>query len=454
MNKSIDFNDIQKDFPFLKSVSDQLDKATPDDLVFYHLTSGKKAMEVFRKRLEKGNPGLLILNIDPMIELSCPFLVLSDQYFLSLQKESCDFFYPFCFNDIKIIGITGTNGKTSVGQFLTQILNHCHFSVLTIGTLGFQINGQTVGENPLTTPSYICLRKKVFQYKESFEIIVMELSSHGLIQNRLREIKIDLGIWTNFTRDHLDYHRSMDEYFVAKEKIFDRLVPTGVVILPEEEIKIFDRLKISHRKKVVLTPLKPISSLIRTMPFLFRHGFMYRNILLAMRGVEEVTRIDFKSLDFLTPPTGRFSVIEGQNKIVVIDYAHTPDALKNLLEMASEVFKGKKLNLLFGCGGERDLGKRTLMGLTAQKYADKIYITSDNPRREDPYKIIKDMTSALDCPYTQEVDRKKAIIHAINELNSQEVLLIAGKGHENYQEVDGVRHDFNDMDIVKEIIHD
>ena len=444
------------DISLLRSVKTNLEHSCLEDIVFYRVKPGERALKILVERLTRGNPGLVIFDNLPTIGVEPAHAVVTENDFFNLQKEICNVLYPINFEEKKIIGITGTNGKTSVCHFLSEILGHLGYSVLSIGTTGVGLRGSSgykvLDEFGLTTPAYLYLRKLFFEYREQFDFVVMELSSHGLEQKRMGNVKIDLGIWTNFTRDHLDYHKTMKDYFLAKSEIFHYLKPSAHVVVHNDQNEILDRLEDWHLSKVASFELSELNLLQKNGNSLFMKGFMLKNVATAVFSIKVLLGVEVERLDFLTPPPGRFNIIRKRGKVVVVDYAHTPDALANLICLAKDYFAGKKVNVLFGCGGERDREKRGMMGRVVQKHANKIYLTSDNPRGEDPSEILNHIKLVLSRPFAENIDRRKMIKAAIDDMKADEVLLVAGKGHERYQEVEGIKHPFDDLKIVEECL--
>ena len=445
------------DVSLLKNVEIYLERSQKEDIVFYRIHDGDKASKALEERLKQGCPGMLVFNTSPGIKIETPYTVISGKIFFDFQKEICNVLYPIDFDQKKIIGITGTNGKTSVCHFISEMLTCLGHPTLSVGTLGAVLKTssrrEVLDECGLTTPAYVYLRKLFFQYRDDFNFIVMELSSHGLAQERLADMKIDLGVWTNFTQDHLDYHKTMDNYFLDKSKIFHCLKPSSKVLIHKEQDEILERLDKVKLSRVMLfdhTEIPPFPA--KAHPLLLK-GFMLKNISAAFFSVKELLKMTVNQLDFLTPPPGRFNIVEKDQRVVVVDYAHTPDALENLISLAKEYFVGKKINVLFGCGGERDQAKRGRMGKVVQRHAHKIYLTSDNPRGEDPHEILNQVKPSLgEAQFVEDIDRKKMIKMAIEEMKPDEVLLVAGKGHECYQEICGVKYPFNDLETVKEYL--
>ena len=447
---------LKKNAFLLEGISDELDKSCKKDIVFYRIDGSQQSFKILSERLRRGKPRIIVFNKNPSIEINCAYVIVSEEKFFYFKKKICDVIYPIYLKKSKIVGVTGTNGKTSVCHFISESLVHFGYSVLNLGTTGAKlyspVENKVLEKDGLTTPSYIKLRKLFFENRNCFDFVVMELSSHGLEQDRLGDIKIDLGVWTNFTQDHLDYHKKMEDYFLAKSKIYQCLKPSSKVLVCKNNREILDRLESYQRSQTVLFDVLELISNQKKMNKIFGKGFMLRNVATAFFAVKELLGKEVRCWDFITLPLGRFNIVEKGKKTIVVDYAHTPDALKNLIFLAKEYFINKKISILFGCGGERDKEKRSQMGYVAETHADKIYITSDNPRGEEPTEILNHIKSLLTKPFFENIDRKETIKIAIDEMKQNEVLLIAGKGHECYQEIDGVKHHFNDLEIVRECL--
>ncbi|MCY4524209.1 MAG: UDP-N-acetylmuramoyl-L-alanyl-D-glutamate--2,6-diaminopimelate ligase, partial [Halobacteriovoraceae bacterium] len=376
------------------------------------------------------------------------FCLIHKKNFLSAQKKILDILYPLSQTPI-IAGITGTNGKTTVTALATQIAAILGKKALGVGTLGV-IDAKNDCIYPLqtTTPSYIELRKILYKFKNT-QVFFLETSSHGLCQNRLFDLKLKTCAWTNFTQDHLDYHKDMDSYFLSKLKIIDHLEDNGVLNIPTFEHELFEKIKGHHRVKKA----KSLSQYSLThLPKPFKLQFNQNNLELSLALNEQIwgslPSLDLKSLSL---PKGRFTSIKTKKGTVIIDYAHTPAAIENITQAIKSYFTPKKLSIVFGCGGNRDFSKRAVMGEIACKNADFIYLTSDNPRTESPEKIIEDIKKGcLPDKISCETDRKKAIESALKNMTENEILLIAGKGHEDYQELSNGRIYFSDFKIVED----
>lgn len=425
-------------------LSIHLDKAQTGQIIFYFFEEGKE--DRFFKRYIPGNYLLVVNKIPKGFEPKN--LILVDD-FLKVQQILMDKFYPLKRDSFKLIGITGTNGKTTVAHLSREIATTLGHKAISIGTLGVNSSEKLLEDFGMTTPYYILLRKILFKYQEDYEIFFIEVSSHGLEQKRLYDLKLDGAIWTNFSQDHLDYHHSMDDYFLAKAKIFNYI--NSPLVIPSQQKELAERLK---GNKIKLAPC--LSE--RTLPISFKGGFNQQNLEVSLEINEQVFGIEKKiDLNKLRGPKGRSSLVEVGKSLVVIDYAHTPDALENILKDLKNKYPQKKINLLFGCGGDRDQGKRPLMGKIATSFVDngKIYLTSDNPRGENPIEIISQIKAGIEYNNLEViVERKEALVLALSNLKDGEILLVAGKGHEKYQEIAGVKYPFSDFKVVEDFKND
>ncbi len=375
--------------------------------------------------------------------------------------------FPF-----KTIAVTGTNGKTSVVWYISKILNSLKYNNTTVGTLGHFKNGKKINDINLTTPAYEELFKYGSSNKREKNIYIFEASSHALEQNRLRNYPINIAAITNISKDHLDYHKTFSNYKKSKIKLFTNHLENKGFAIINSRLKNSSELKKKLIKKNV--QLKYFGN--KSLKLVKIKNFVYLNIndkKYKLENLKVKTNIEFENLECaitcclalnisqnkiikvlskVTNPTGRLETIEykKKNSKIIIDYAHTPDALKKILI----AYKIKKIKpaILFGCGGDRDKSKRKSMALIANKYAGKIYITDDNPRNENPSKIRKNILKY--CPRAIEVsDRRKAIKVAIKELKMNEILIVAGKGHEKFQVLKNKTIKFDDFTIVKQLLN-
>ena len=371
----------------------------------------------------------------------------------------------------KTIAVTGTNGKTSVVWYISNILKLLNYENITVGTLGYFKNGKKIHNISLTTPNYEEIYKYGYLNSKNKYFYVFEASSHALDQNRLRNYPIDIAAITNISLDHLDYHKNTSEYKKAKSKLFTKYLSKGGLAIInsklEKILRIDKKLKEKNIKKIYFGKIN--NTLIKEKKFF---TLIVKNKKFKIIKLNQETDIELENLECaincclalninenkilkiiskVSNPPGRLQKIDYLKKksSIIIDYAHTPDALEKILK--AFVSNKIKPNLIFGCGGERDKSKRKHMGLVAKNFAKKVYVTDDNPRNENASIIRKNILKY--CPNGIEIpDRKKAIKKAIDELKMHDTLIIAGKGHKNFQIVKNKKIKFNDAEIVKNFI--
>ena len=373
-----------------------------------------------------------------------------------------------------IIAVTGTNGKSSVANFYFQILKNLKINSAAIGTLGIFYKNKVKRTN-LTTPDIITIHKELnFLKKKKIDNVCLEASSHGLHQNRLDGINFTAGIFTNFTQDHLDYHKNLKNYLQAKLYLFSSLLKKNSFAILDTDIPEFSIIsKICKKRKIKIlsfgskgNAIKLISHYYFGKKQIIKINFLNKiyNIKLDLIGDFQIKNLFaailasylsvknpdqiINVLSKIRSATGRMQYVGNKKKsAVVVDYAHTPDALKKSLQTLAKQFN-KKVDVVFGCGGDRDKGKRYKMGKIANQFASKIYLTNDNPRSENPTSIINQIKTG--CLRGKIIlDRKIAIKTAINNLNTESNLLIAGKGHENYQIINNQKKYFSDQKVSK-----
>ena len=356
-----------------------------------------------------------------------------------------------------IIAVTGTNGKTSVADFFYQILEKNNIPVASIGTLGIRYKKKTIKTN-LTSPDIITLHKNLEKLKKNkIDNIIIEASSHGLSQNRLDNLNLKAGIFTNFSQDHLDYHKTMKKYLRSKLILFSKLLPKKNYIISDKFIKEHLILKkISKKRKLKLLDINKSINEIKKNSLSLIGSFQLKNLSMAILAARlcnlSETKI-YKILHKIKKIDGRLELIKKypNNIKVFIDYAHTPDALNEVLNSLKSTFD-KNISLVFGCGGERDFKKRPLMAKVAKSICKKIYVTDDNPRNENPKKIREDISKHLKgSNYLNIGNRSKAIKYAVLNAEPDEIILIAGKGHENYQDFGNKIITISDRKIIKKL---
>ncbi|WP_373186849.1 UDP-N-acetylmuramoyl-L-alanyl-D-glutamate--2,6-diaminopimelate ligase [Halopseudomonas sp.] len=372
--------------------------------------------------------------------------------------------------DLGLVGITGTNGKTSVSQMLAQALSALGKPCGVIGTLGSGLLNQLV-DHGMTTPDAISVQRQLAAMRDQGAgWVSMEVSSHALDQDRVAALEFDLAVFTNLSRDHLDYHGDMASYGAAKAKLFDRPLQAAIINLDDafgrELIELspsrcFTYSLSNPEADLYCSTIEYTSTGIRAALHTRRRNAMLESPLLGEFNLANLLAVVATLLalevrldravalaDDLTPPAGRMQRLGGGDKpLVVIDYAHTPDALEKALSAARAHAPGR-LTCVFGCGGDRDSGKRPLMGQVAERNADQVLVTDDNPRSESSAHIIEQILAGMQHPQSARVtaNRAEAILTSIVQAQAGDLILLAGKGHETYQEIDGVRHPFSDIE--------
>ncbi len=407
---------------------------------------------------------------------------IGDQDISLLYTLLCSSFYNK--SPENIIGITGTNGKTSIADFCRQIWNFAGWNAASMGTLGIKClsddNYKKINNN-LTTPDPVELHEELsILDKKEVTHLALEASSHGIIQNRIAGVNFTGAIFINLSHDHLDFHTSIENYYNAKKLLFTSLLKEGSIVSINLDDKYGEKLfnsiknrnfrfinfgkhekadlqikKITNIKKIWQIELKFKNKLITTNIGLLGKFQIY-NVLAAASiclGLNMDEEFIFRSLSYLKTVPGRMQVVNGhpQNALIVIDYAHTPDALENAILSIKKNNIGGKIYTLFGCGGERDVKKRELMGKISYKNSDVTIVTDDNPRTENPHFIRKQIIKG--CPNAIEIEgRDLAIKKGISLLHENDVLIIAGKGHEKTQTIGTETLPFDDISIVNNVL--
>ena len=356
-----------------------------------------------------------------------------------------------------IIAVTGTNGKSSVADFFHQILLLNKVPVATIGTLGIKKN-KVNKRIDLTSPDIITLHKKLSELKKArIDNVIIEASSHGLEQGRLNNINFKVGIFTNFSQDHIDYHKTMKKYLTSKLILFSSLLKTNSHVITDESIKEFSKIKkIANRKKLkILTINKKFIDNYKKSTNLIG-SFQIRNLCMSILAAN-ISGVSMKKINYvlkrINSVNGRLELIRElpNNSKVFVDYAHTPDALLTILKSVKNYYR-ENITLVFGCGGDRDKKKRSLMAKIAREYCKKIYVTDDNPRNENPQKIRSSITRFLNKKnYIEIGNRTKAIQLALKNSEPFEIIVIAGKGHETHQDYGNKIIQVSDKKIIKKV---
>ena len=369
-------------------------------------------------------------------------------------------------SSLKIVGITGTNGKTTTAAAIYSFLLDLDKKVALQGTRGCFINNVCVEEKSLTTPPILqTLANMAEASKQGCDYFVMEVSSHAIVQKRIESLHFSLKIFTNISQDHLDFHGSMEAYIAAKSSFFSDESPK---LINKDETKLRFNSKncltygIEHPATYKVTAYslqEGISAVIQNIETIFDvHSNLYGffnlyNLLCAVAAVDILEKPSHEALaeavEGFGGVSGRMEVVS-EDPTVIVDFAHTPDGMDKVLD----AMKNDNLIVVFGAGGDRDKTKRPLMGKIAQRFGKRIYVTSDNPRTEDPLMIIEDICQGLHVNERViiEPDRRKALELAIASLEGKESLMVLGKGDETYQEINGIKYPFDDREIVREIL--
>ena len=361
---------------------------------------------------------------------------------------------------LKLIGVTGTNGKTTTSYLIYQALNKLNIKCAYIGTIGFYTDEIKQLKN--TTPNLYELYNMLLEcVNKGYTYVVMEVSSQGISMGRVNTLIFDYVVFTNLTQDHLDYHHTMINYVMEKQKLFKMTNNSFAIINSDDKYKdyfILDNKNITYGKSSSDYVISDIKSSLTGTTFklnneIFKtkligeynvYNLVIVIILLKLLNVDNINKV----IEELTTPPGRMDIIRYNDNNIVIDYAHTPDAVEKIIKEVSKIEHNGIITLV-GCGGNRDKTKRPIMGDIATKYSDYVIFTSDNPRFEKPKKILKDITCKLDKNnYKIIVNRKKAIKKAIQMLKKNDILLLLGKGHEEYQVIKDKKLPFSDKKIV------
>ena len=388
-------------------------------------------------------------------------------------------FYDNPSEKIKLVGVTGTNGKTTVATLLHNLFQALGYKAGLLSTVVYKVGSKSIDATH-TTPDAIRLNAMLKEMiDEGCKFCFMEVSSHAIDQGRIAGLDFDIALFTNISRDHLDYHKTFDEYIVAKKKFFDDLSSHAIAIVNKDDKhgstmlhhskatkRTFAlRSTANYKCKVIENQFSGLHLHINGQEVYTKliGSFNAANLLLTYATAVELGEDSLQVLTVLSALNaveGRFQQFKSDSGITsIVDYAHTPDALQNVLKTIADIRGGKeKVVCIVGCGGDRDSGKRPLMAQAACQWADQIILTSDNPRGEEPKAIIEDMKKGLNASQMKKVltleDRQEAIKLGVTLCAEGDILLVAGKGHEKYQEIKGERFPFDDMAILKEHLKD
>lgn len=442
--------------------------------------------------IENGASALLVEHVE-LIPNTFQGMILQAPNTRRIAPAIAALFYNKPSEKLFCIGVTGTNGKTSFTYLVEHFFNTNHQPTGVIGTIDHHLGAKSWGTE-LTTPHPIEIQARLNDFvNNNAKTLAIEVSSHAIDQKRVEGIELDVGVFTNLTRDHLDYHSTMEEYFDVKQKFFAEILGYSqkkkiFAIINRDDpwgAKIKVHPKVTHwtygskttnstsatfsftLNKMDFTGTQfvahtPEGTIVVQSPLIGNHNIY--NVLGAMAaGI--VGGLSLNHLESVLPSfkgiPGRLQRVQNdKDKLIFIDYAHSPDALENVLlsirKTQEQVKMQGRILCIFGCGGDRDKGKRPIMASIAEKYSDFVIVTSDNPRTEDPMKIIADIkegfTNQASGAWMIEPDRQKAITFAINEAKSNDIILIAGKGHEDYQIIGKEKFYFSDYEIARKIL--
>ena len=386
-------------------------------------------------------------------------------------------YYQHPSKKLKLVGVTGTNGKTTVATLLSNLFQELGYKVGLLSTVENKINN-TVIPSTHTTPDSITINELLLDMiAANCDYCFMEVSSHAIVQERIAGLSFTGGIFTNISHDHLDFHQTFEEYIKAKKYFFDQLPASAFALtnLDDKRGAVMLQNTKAHAKTYALQSMATFKAKIIENQFsgLFLNidaeevwfkmvgSFNAYNLLAvyatAMLLDQDKTRV-LTILSTLSGAEGRFDYTIAPNGVIgIVDYAHTPDAIKNVLQTIANIRKGNETVIaIVGCGGDRDKTKRPIMAEVACKLSDKVILTSDNPRTEDPAAILKEMEAGVPISWKKKTitiqDRKEAIRTACHLAKSGDIILLAGKGHEKYQEINGIKFPFDDKQIFSEIM--
>jgi UDP-N-acetylmuramoyl-L-alanyl-D-glutamate--2,6-diaminopimelate ligase len=435
-------------------------------------TDGHKFIE---KAIESGAAAIVCEETPEVMRENITYIKVKDST-LALGFIACNY-YDNPSQKLKLVGVTGTNGKTTTATLLFNLFRTlgCHVGLLS--TVENKIDN-TVIPATHTTPDALTLNELLAtMVEQGCEYAFMEVSSHAVAQNRIAGIQFTGAVFTNITHDHLDYHKTFDEYIKAKKKFFDNLPETAFALTNKDDKNGMVMLQNTKAKKYSYSLLnvadfkcKILENHLNGLLLNINNNEVWVKLIgtfnaynvTAVFAVASLLKQDtvniLTTLSNLNSVEGRFQYVKSSGGVIgIVDYAHTPDALKNVLETIKDIRAGnEQVITLVGCGGDRDAAKRPIMANIACQYSNKVILTSDNPRTEDPEEILNQMQKGVDPSDAKKTlrisDRKEAIKTSLTLAHKGDIILIAGKGHEKYQEIKGVKHHFDDMEILKENI--
>tara|TARA_Y100000589_G_scaffold64306_1_gene55786 strand:+ start:820 stop:2265 length:1446 start_codon:yes stop_codon:yes gene_type:complete len=430
------------------------------DYILFAIKQGVKII-IFEEKIQNYVPGITYVKVQ---DSSKSLSVIASNFYDNPSSK------------LKLIGVTGTNGKTTIVNILYQLFTMLGAKVGMLSTIENKILDRTFPAK-YTTPDALEINYLLSKMlKEKCEYCFMEVSSHAISQSRIFGLKFSAGIFTNITHDHLDYHKSFDNYINVKKRFFTSLSKTSFALINKDDNNSLKMVE-NCNAKVITYSLKSVSdfkckvvenqfngmllNISKVDVWVKLSGrFNAYNILSAYAIAKQFNFLKediLTNLSIINSPEGRFQSLVFDNVTGIVDYAHTDDALKNILTTINDIRVDQQLITVLGCGGDRDKLKRPIMTKTAVNLSSLVILTSDNPRTEDPNEIIKDMTSGLNTQQKKKtliiIDRSQAIKTACKIIKKNGIILIAGKGHEKYQEIDNERYEFDDYIELKKAMN-
>ncbi len=471
--KHIDYTEFKgKDSPEVSGIEFDSRKVTPGAAFIAQRGLHFDGHLFIESAIDNGAVAVFCEEFPVAVSEKVAFIKVSDSFLAAGILTAA--FYGFPSGKMKVIGITGTNGKTSIATLLFRLFRQLGYKAGLISTISYRINDIEESASHTTPDSLKIQQLMAKMVQMGCEFCFMEVSSHAIHQHRISGIEFAGGVFTNITHDHLDYHKTFSEYIKAKQRFFDSL-PGGSFALTNVDDKNGQVMVQNTKARIITYSCRAVADY--HCKVLETH---FDGMLLNINGQEVWTRFVgrfnaynllavfavavnlgqesqevFAGISNLNPVKGRFETIRSlDGKLVVVDYAHTPDALKNVLNAISEIrAEDGQVITVVGAGGDRDRTKRPEMAKEAILGSDKVILTSDNPRTEDPSQIIREMEKGVEKIYKSKVvsieSRREAIKTAVMLASPGDIILIAGKGHENYQEINGVKHHFDDVEEVK-----
>ena len=462
MNNNLTFDHyVELNIDYSKVVNSTLD-IEKDSILCIELNNVEKLDNLILEGLKKGTK-LVLTSANSTIENENVYRYKNfDEVFYDILENLC-----LDYKSKNYFGITGTNGKTTTGYLLKQLIGT---TAAFVGTVDEENYFNFTKEEHLTTPKLFNLVKLISNLNNDIDSIILEVSSHAIKQERLKDINFVISGFTNLSQDHLDYHINMDEYLMTKSKLFNEDISNKFLFVDTEYGKKINLKQnsrgisigntssndiqfLSYRDEIIsfkIDGIKIQENLTITGPesvynFLLAFGLAYYSELYDL----EILKNNIKTLK---NPPGRYQVLDIDDVSIIVDYSHTPDAIEKVIRYTKDMYQNEII-VVFGAGGNRDKSKRKLMGKASQ-IANKIIITNDNPRNENPLRIAKDILAGIDLQKDAKIilDRRDALVEAISLLNDKTTLLVLGKGHEKYQEIGDRILDFDDVVVIKDIL--